>query len=147
MVADIPGLVEGAARGRGLGHQFLRHVERARVLLVLLDLAPIDGRSPLDSQLEVLLRELGRYRPELLERPRLVVGSKADAGRGPETSRSIRTCPDGPARDGHEVSAATGEGLRELVRPAGRPGRRPRAGERAGVAHAGSWSTALRRRG
>ena len=69
VLADIPGLIEGAAEGRGLGHQFLRHVERARVLVLLLDLAPVDGRSP-EEQERVLLDELGRYRPELLDRPR-----------------------------------------------------------------------------
>jgi GTP-binding protein len=77
VLADIPGLIEGAADGRGLGHTFLRHVERARVLVLLLDLASVDGRSP-EEQERVLLDELGRYRPELLARPRLVVGSKAD---------------------------------------------------------------------
>jgi GTP-binding protein len=77
VVADIPGLIEGAAEGRGLGHTFLRHVERARVLVILLDLANVEGRSP-DEQERVLLDELGRYQPELLDRPRLVVGSKAD---------------------------------------------------------------------
>ena len=77
VVADIPGLVEGAAEGRGLGHRFLRHVERARVLVLLLDLANVEGISP-GEQERVLLDELGRYRPDLLERPRLVVGSKAD---------------------------------------------------------------------
>lgn len=78
VLADIPGLIEGASEGRGLGHKFLRHVERARVLVILVDLAPGDGRSPAEQE-AVLLDELGRYRPELLERPRLVVGSKADA--------------------------------------------------------------------
>ena len=68
VIADIPGLIEGAADGKGLGHQFLRHVERARVLAILLDLAPYDGRDA-DSQLEILLRELENYKPELLERP------------------------------------------------------------------------------
>jgi GTP-binding protein len=77
VLADIPGLVEGAAEGRGLGHRFLRHVERARVLVLLLDLAPVDERSP-EEQEAVLLSELGDYRPDLLDRPRLVVGSKAD---------------------------------------------------------------------
>ncbi len=77
VLADIPGLIEGAAEGRGLGHQFLRHIERARVLVILCDLNPIDGRSPAEQE-RVLLAELGRYRPELLDRPRLVVGSKAD---------------------------------------------------------------------
>jgi GTP-binding protein len=77
VLADIPGLVEGAALGRGLGHQFLRHIERARVLVILLDLAPVDGRLPHEQE-RVLLRELEEYRPDLLSRPRLVVGSKAD---------------------------------------------------------------------
>jgi len=77
VLADIPGLVEGASEGRGLGHEFLRHIERARVLVILLDLASVDGRSAREQE-EILLRELGRYQPELLERPRLVVGNKAD---------------------------------------------------------------------
>jgi GTP-binding protein len=77
VLADIPGLIEGAAEGKGLGHRFLRHVERARVLVVLLDLASMEARAP-EEQERVLLGELGRYRPDLLERPRLVVGTKAD---------------------------------------------------------------------
>src|ERR1041384_4584591 len=77
VVADIPGLIEGAAEGRGLGHQFLRHVERARVLVILCDLAPVDERSPQEQE-RILLDELRRYRPELLERPRIVVGTKTD---------------------------------------------------------------------
>jgi GTP-binding protein len=79
VMADIPGLVEGAAEGKGLGHQFLRHIERARVLVVLLDLgAPLLMMEPPADQLRVLLSELGSYQPDLLERPRIVVGSKAD---------------------------------------------------------------------
>ena len=70
VLADIPGLIEGAAEGRGLGHRFLRHVERARVLVILVDLANVEGRSP-EEQERVLLDELRRYRPELLRRPRL----------------------------------------------------------------------------
>ncbi len=102
VVADIPGLIEGASEGRGLGHQFLRHVERARVLCVLLDLAPADGRSPSD-QLEVLLNELGSYQPELLARPRVVVGSKAEVA-------ELDPPVDTPA-----ISSMTGEGLDSLV--------------------------------
>ena len=100
VVADIPGLIEGASEGRGLGHQFLRHVERARALLVLADLAPADERPP-DEQVRILLDELGRYRPELLERPRLVVGSKADV--------AVFDW------DGARISAVTGDGVRPLL--------------------------------
>ncbi len=77
VVADIPGLIEGASEGIGLGHQFLRHIERARVMLYMLDLSAVDGASPA-KQLEVLRKELGAYRPELLERPSIVVGTKCD---------------------------------------------------------------------
>jgi GTP-binding protein len=96
VLADIPGLIEGAAEGRGLGHQFLRHVERARVLVLLVDLASVDGATPADQE-RVLVEELGRYRPELLERPRLVVGSKADVAQVPF--------------DGMKVSAVTHDGV------------------------------------
>jgi GTP-binding protein len=82
VVADIPGLIEGAADGRGLGHRFLRHIERARVLCVMLDLAPMAERPPAE-QLDVLLSELQAYQPDLLDRERVVVGSRADlAGDG-----------------------------------------------------------------
>jgi GTP-binding protein len=76
-VADIPGLVEGAAEGKGLGHQFLRHITRARALVILVELDPVTGVPPAEQH-RVLVDELRRYRPELLDRPRLVVGSKAD---------------------------------------------------------------------
>ena len=78
VMADIPGLIEGASEGRGLGHQFLRHIERARVLCFLIDLVALDGIEP-DRQLEVLRQEVGRYQPELLERPSLIVGTKDDS--------------------------------------------------------------------
>jgi GTP-binding protein len=100
VLADIPGLIEGAAEGKGLGHQFLRHVERARVLVILCDLAPVDGRSAAE-QADVLLDELRRYRPELLARPRVVVGSKADVAEQPF--------------DGLRISAVTGDGLDEFL--------------------------------
>ncbi|HEX8769444.1 MAG TPA: GTPase ObgE, partial [Acidimicrobiales bacterium] len=102
VVADIPGLIEGASEGRGLGHQFLRHVERARVLLVLVDLSPLAGASP-DEQVQVLLGELGSYQPELLKRPRLVVGTKADVAAAPWSGD-------------YRISAVTGEGLTPLLR-------------------------------
>ena len=100
VLADIPGLIEGAAEGKGLGHQFLRHVERARVLVILCDLAPVDDRSP-GEQARILLDELRRYRPELAERPHLIVGSKADVATQPF--------------DGQRISAVTREGLDEFL--------------------------------
>lgn len=77
VVADLPGLIEGASEGHGLGHRFLRHTERARVLVYLLNLADVDGPSP-RRQLEVLRHELSSYRPDLIQRPSLIVGAKAD---------------------------------------------------------------------
>jgi GTP-binding protein len=78
VMADIPGLIEGASEGRGLGHQFLRHIERARVLCYLIDLVALDGIEPLE-QLRILQHEVGNYRPELLSRPFLIVGTKDDS--------------------------------------------------------------------
>jgi GTP-binding protein len=104
VVADIPGLVEGASEGKGLGHQFLRHIERARVLLVMVDLAPDDGREPAEQE-RILLAELEQHEPELMERPRLVVGSRADLASEPWRSHS-----GFPA-----ISAVTGEGIAWLM--------------------------------
>jgi GTP-binding protein len=78
VMADIPGLIEGASEGRGLGHQFLRHIERARVLCYLIDLVALDGIEP-EEQLRILKHEVGNYRPELLERPSLIIGTKVDS--------------------------------------------------------------------
>jgi GTP-binding protein len=100
VMADIPGLIEGAAEGRGLGHDFLRHVERARVLCVLVDLSDFAPLGP-EEQLEILLRELGDYQADLLERPRVVVGSKGDVA-----AHDV----DGVAT----ISAVTGTGIDAL---------------------------------
>jgi GTP-binding protein len=83
VVADIPGLIEGASDGKGLGHQFLRHIERASVVALLVDLAA-DAEAPPAEQERVLLRELERYRPDLVTRPRVLVGARADLA-DPET--------------------------------------------------------------
>jgi len=123
VVADIPGLIEGASEGRGLGQRFLRHIERARVLVLLLDLAGgPDGATPPAAQQEVLLRELGAYEPDLLERPRLVVGSRADLARAVAGAGggAVHGAPGGcgtPETVGIElcISAVTGEGLTELT--------------------------------
>jgi GTP-binding protein len=118
VVADIPGLIEGASEGRGLGHRFLRHIERARVLCVLLDLAPVAERPPAE-QLEVLLAELAAYQPDLLERERVVIGSRADLvadGALPgEVDLDLR------------VSAVTGAGVAQLTRRLADAVRRARA--------------------
>ena len=105
VVADVPGLIEGASEGKGLGHRFLRHVERARVLVVLCDLAPFAEHEP-EEQRRVLLDELRRYRPELAERPTILVRSRADLA-APDAAE---------VPDRLSVSAVTGEGLDELVR-------------------------------
>jgi GTP-binding protein len=123
VVADIPGLIEGASEGRGLGHQFLRHIERARALCVLLDLAPVAERPPAE-QLAVLLDELGAYQPDLLDRERVVVGSRADLAAGPADAADAEA--DGAAAAGGDsdaeagvpldlrVSAVTGQGIPQL---------------------------------
>ena len=118
VVADIPGLIEGASEGRGLGHQFLRHIERARVLVILCDLAPADG-VPVAEQQRILLDELGQYQPDLLDRPRLVVGSRADM----VTDDAI---PDGLDLI---ISSITGRGIDELVGRAATLVTRARAAE------------------
>ncbi len=105
IVADIPGLIEGASEGKGLGHQFLRHIERARALCVMVDLAPLDGVGPHEQE-RILLDELGAYQPELLARPRVVVGTKADMATHDW---------DGPGWDGESISAITHQGVKELV--------------------------------
>jgi GTP-binding protein len=102
VMADIPGLIEGASAGKGLGHQFLRHIERARVILILLDLTAPEERDPA-AQERILLEELRRHQPDLIDRPRLVVGSKADAA------------SDNPGWPELRVSAITGDGLRPLL--------------------------------
>lgn len=104
VVADIPGLVEGASEGKGLGHRFLRHIERARALLVLVDLAADAGRAPEDQE-KTLLAELERYQPELAQRPRLVVGSRVDIG-----VDGGEAVPEMPT-----ISAVTGQGIPWLV--------------------------------
>jgi GTPase len=111
VVADIPGLIEGASSGRGLGDRFLRHVERARVLCLLVDLAALGGTTPAEQE-RVLLAELGEYRPELLERPRLVVGTKADVTTTTDPEELGFTA-DGETR--FVISAVTGDGVARAV--------------------------------
>ncbi len=113
VMADIPGLIEGASEGRGLGHQFLRHVERARVLLVLVDLSAGDDLPPAKQE-SILLEELGAYQPNLLARPRLVIGTKLDAiGGVGETREDLLTLlPDAPEIC---ISSIMGFGVRDVL--------------------------------
>ncbi len=109
VLADIPGLVEGAAEGRGLGHEFLRHTERARVLVVLLDPTPIQHDS-VAVQLAVLSRELAAHSAELAERPQVLAVNKMDAV---DDRASVAAWASD--HDAHLVSAVTGEGLDSLL--------------------------------
>jgi GTP-binding protein len=102
IMADIPGLIEGAAEGKGLGHEFLRHVERARVIVIVLDPSPLQV-EPVDRQLEVLEKELGSFLPELAERPRLIVISKGDL---PEAASAGQMVPEAMI-----ISVVTGLGV------------------------------------
>jgi len=115
VIADLPGLIPGAAEGRGLGHQFLRHTERTRLLLHMLDTDPNTGRDPLED-LGVIDAELAAYSHDLAARPQIVVVNKADLpDAAPAIERIRRHCVVA-GRPCHVISAVTGQGLRELVR-------------------------------
>lgn len=114
VVADIPGLVEGAAEGAGLGHRFLKHVERCRVLLHLVTLDPDPDREPL-KDFRTLMDELRRFDARLASRPMVVAVSKVDL---PEVRAIVEEVREALAREGYEVfalSAATGEGVDEVL--------------------------------
>jgi GTP-binding protein len=112
VLADVPGLVEGAAEGKGLGHEFLRHAERARVLVVLLDPSPLQ-ETGIAEQLHVLLSELEAHGGgDLAERPRVIAVSKVDLPGTEEEAARLGREIDEPV---HSVSAVTGHGLDELV--------------------------------
>jgi GTP-binding protein len=110
-VCDVPGLIEGAHRNVGLGHEFLRHIERCKVLVLLLDMAGTDGRAPWDDY-KSLLSELELYDPALLQRPRLVVANKMDEPAAEENlkkfKRRIRKTPVLP------IAAAFDQGIEEF---------------------------------
>ncbi|HVF58584.1 MAG TPA: GTPase ObgE [Thermoanaerobaculia bacterium] len=112
VVADLPGLIAGAAQGAGLGVQFLRHVERCRVLVQLVDLSQPEASARQDF--ETVERELAAFNPELLERPRLVVGSKLDAALL-ERREELAALAAERGLPHLELSAATGEGVPRLI--------------------------------
>ena len=113
VVADIPGLIPGAAEGAGLGHRFLKHVERTRALLHLVTLDFGEERDPL-SDYDALMKELGRFDPELAKRPQIVAMSKADLPEVREAYEIVKKRFAKRKVELHLVSAATGEGVREL---------------------------------
>ena len=114
-VADVPGLIPGAAQGKGLGLEFLRHVERCSVLVHVVDCATFDpGRDPL-SDLDVLEAELEQYKTSLSDRPRLVVLNKVDVPDAQDLADLVRPELEARGLQVHAVSAATHQGLRELT--------------------------------
>ncbi|HEY2292006.1 MAG TPA: GTPase ObgE [Thermoanaerobaculia bacterium] len=112
VIADLPGLIAGAAQGAGLGIQFLRHIERCRVLLHLVDLSNPEGSAAED--LATVERELTGFNPELLERPRLIVGSKLDSA-VPERREELRRAAAERGLPYREISSATNEGISGLI--------------------------------
>jgi len=111
VVADLPGLIAGAAEGAGLGHRFLKHVERCSVLLHLIDVSEEATVEPLEA-LRVVERELEEYSPELARRPRLLVATKCEDEPAEERARALE---HGAGRPVHRISAVIGAGVRELL--------------------------------
>ncbi|MDD2510787.1 MAG: GTPase ObgE [Syntrophomonas sp.] len=111
VLADIPGLIEGAHQGWGLGHEFLRHIERTRVILFILDAAQTEGRDVVEDY-RVLYRELELHNPDLLKRPQLIVANKMDI---PDVQDNARRLESELGKTVHCISAVTGEGIEELI--------------------------------
>ncbi|MFM1866625.1 MAG: GTP-binding protein obg [Planctomycetota bacterium] len=118
VLADIPGLIEGASEGAGLGHDFLRHIERTKAIVHLVDIAPVDGSKPAENY-RTIRGELHAFSPTLAEKPELVVFSKIDLIPEEERAKRIRRLATeiglGKGEEPVVISAATGEGMRELL--------------------------------
>ncbi len=114
VMADIPGLIEGAHLGAGLGDRFLRHVERTKLLLHLVDVSSQSGRDPVRDY-EIINRELAAYDATLAARPQIVVATKIDALDEPERLEAVRQCAAAAGNAFFAISSATREGLAELV--------------------------------
>ena len=112
VAADIPGLIEGASEGLGLGFDFLRHVDRCRLLVHVLDIAGTEGRDPIED-FKTITEE--KYSAALASRPQIIVGNKIDAVEDPTTLEKYRKFASDNGYDFHLISAATGEGIKELV--------------------------------
>lgn len=110
LLADVPGLIEGASENRGLGHRFLRHIERCSVLMFMIDMAGADARDPRDDY-ATLVKELKFYDPSLLKKARLVVANKMDI---PEAAKHLKKFKTRNKVDVIEISCLTGDGLEKL---------------------------------
>jgi GTP-binding protein len=114
VIADIPGLIEGAHTGAGLGDRFLRHIERTKLLLHLVDVSSVSGRDAVGDY-ETVNRELASYNEELATRPQFVVATKIDALDEPERLESLKQKAIADQKPFFAISSATGNGIRELV--------------------------------
>ncbi len=119
VVADIPGLIEGAHLGHGLGIQFLRHVERTRLLLHLVDVSESSGRDPAHD-FEVILAELASYSDELPGKPMFVIATKTDVAQDAERILALEAAARQRQMPFFQISAVTGKGLPELIRASAR---------------------------
>ena len=120
VMADIPGIIEGASEGAGLGHDFLRHIDRCRLLVHLVDVSGSEGRDPVED-FEAINAELREYSPELAERPQIVVGNKCDLlGDERENIEKLRAHVEARGYAFFELSAAAHTGTRELVQECAR---------------------------
>lgn len=120
VIADIPGLIEGAAQGHGLGHEFLRHIERTKVLVHLIDIEPLDASNPADNY-RAIRRELSEYSAALGEKPEIIAISKTDLlGADPEDAEAALDVVRSELKLGHDtpivpISSAARTGLTELL--------------------------------
>lgn len=114
VLADIPGLIEGAHEGVGLGFEFLRHVERTKLLLHVVDVAGVDGRDPLDDFMTIN-EELRKYNPKLAERPQVVAANKTDLTEGREKLEGFTKEVEGMGYKVFPISAASNSGIREMM--------------------------------
>ncbi len=114
VVADIPGLISGAHEGAGLGIQFLRHIERTKVLVHLVDVSEFSGRDPVDDY-KVILRELESFSEELLRKPMIVVATKMDVAQDATLVQRLRRAVARRKMPFFKISAVTGEGLEDLL--------------------------------
>jgi len=113
VVADIPGLIAGAHLGHGLGIQFLRHIERTRLLAHLVDVSEASGRDPVED-FETVMTELASFSPDLVAKPMVVVATKMDAAQDPERVAALRNLAAERGLDFFEISSATGLGIEPL---------------------------------